>query len=187
MIPAQNIQSKNLLDLDSNLNVIYQLIDGLRQTTPQVLVLRDNQARYGGYNSDYVDMQFEYNSTNFYSTALSYDTDEHTITVDPTLYTNYVLDGAIQYYVSTTNSTATIYFRIIEIDENGTETTLQPFYRMPVGTLTSGHQKVLHIHQNFSVKSTTKKIKFQITTNDTVQPSMSAVSFELTGLSANMN
>lgn len=186
MIKADIVQSNNMLDVDSNLNIAYQLIDGLRQSTPQILVLKDTTGRYVGYNSEYTDLEFAYRSTNFNSTTFSYDAENHTVTVDPNLYTDYILNGTIQYYTTSTNTSATIYVKIVEIDENGTETTLTPFYRIPLGQ-TAGNMRLLNLNYVFNVKSTTKKIKFQITTNDTVRPTVANVSFILTGLCHYMN
>lgn len=186
MIEAKNVQCGNLADVDSNLNIVYQLIDGLRQTQPQTLYLKANN-QYAGYNSDYTDIEFNSNATNFYCDALKYNSDDHTISVDNNIYTDYSVKGTIQYYTSSTETRKTIYIRFVEIDGNGNETVINPFYRIPIGTTNSDGYKLISFNQSFSVQDSTKKIKIQITTNDTIRPSVNNANFEITGITKSMN
>lgn len=187
MISAKNVQSNNKLDVDSNLNVIYQQLDGLRECQPQSLYLEETTAHYGGYNSEYVDVVFTNASTNFYSDALAFNSEDSTISVDSDVYATYAVRCSLQYYTTGVNPNSTVYIKFVEIDGNGNESTINPFYRFPVGSKTSDGYAMFSFNQSFSVKASTKKIKMQITTNDTVQPSYRSVNLEITGVSKQMN
>lgn len=186
MIEAKNVQCGNLVDVDSNLNIAYQLIDGLRESQPQTLYLRASN-QYGGYNSNYTTIEFSAAATNFFCDALKYNSDDYTISVDNSIYTDYAVRGTIQYYTSSTETRKTIYIRFVEIDGNGNETVINPFYRIPISTTNSDGYKLISFNQFFSVQDSTKKIKIQITTNDTIQPSVNNAHFEITGITQSMN
>lgn len=187
MLEAKNIQCGNLVDVDSNFNIAYQLIDGLRESQPQTLYLRNTSAQYGGYNSEYTDVAFASATTNFESSALSFNSVDSTINVDNSVYTDYAVRCTIQYYTPSTTTNKIIYIKFVEIDGNGNETTINPFYRVPVGSTTTDGQKLISFNQIFSVQDDTKKIKLQITTNDTNRPSVSNIALEITGVCKSMN
>ena len=187
MLEAKNIQCGNLVDVDSNLNIAYQLIDGLRESQPQTLYLRNTNAQYGGYNSDYTDIAFTSATTNFESSALSFNSDDSTINVDSSVYTDYAVRCTIQYYTSSTEPRKTVYVKFVEIDANDNETTINPFYRIPLSDTTSDGYTLISFNQLFSVQSDTKKVKVQITTNDTNRPSVQNITMEITGICKSMN
>lgn len=187
MIEAKNVQCGNLADVDSNFNTAFQQIDGLRQSQPQTLYLRNTNAQYGGYNSEYTDVAFASSTTNFTSNAMSFNSDDNTISVDNSVYSDFAVQCTIQYYTPTTTTNKIIYVKFVEIDGNGNETTINPFYRIPIGATTTDGQKLICFNQMFSVNDSTKKIKMQITTNDTARPSVANVTLEITGICKSMN
>lgn len=83
MINAKKVISNNLLDVDSNLNIIYQLLDELRQIQPLVLTASDqNSGQTVGANS-------AYNAITFSNTRTSnFDTDYFKLDSDGTIILN---------------------------------------------------------------------------------------------------
>ena len=138
MIEAKNIECGNLVDVDSNFKIIYQLIDGLRECQPQSLYLEETTSHYGGYNSEYVDVVFSNADTNFYSNALAFNSEDNTISVDSDVYSTYAVRCSLQYYTTGVNPNSTVYIKFVEIDGNGNESTINPFYRFPVGYILTG-------------------------------------------------
>ena len=190
MLEAKNVKCGNLVDVDSNLNNVYQHLEALRELQTQTLYLRSTTAQYMGANSSYNQITFTNSITNFSTSALSFNSADSTINVDPSVYTDFKINLSMQFYAGSNNpdSTKTIYIRIKEIDANGNEAVQQvPFFREAIGNVTSDGLRVISFGQLLAFRDTTKKIKLEATTNGTTAPSINSIHFDITGITRSMN
>ena len=186
MLKAKNVQSNNMLDVDSNLNIIYQLLDGLRQSITPTLTLYSNTSQTLGYNSEYVTITFENASVNFENNALSYDSEHSAINVNPEVFSSYDIDGTIELRSEGEDPTKTIYMTFVEVLEDDSEVRHTPIFREPLG-YRSQNQRLLSFHFNIAPEARCKQIKINITTNDTVALSKVFASVSVKGITRNMS
>jgi len=97
MIEAKKVISNNLLDMDSNLNIIYQLLDEYKQMQPLVLTASDqNSGQSVGADSTYTAVTFSTTRTsNFVSDYFKFDSDG-TIILDQTIVPHIFLTLCLQ-------------------------------------------------------------------------------------------
>lgn len=186
MLKAENVQSNNMLDVDSNLNIIYQLLDGLRQSITPTLSLYSNTSQTLGYNSEYVTIAFENASVNFENNALSFDSVNNAINVNPEVFSSYDIDGSIEIRSEGADPTKTIYLSFTEVLTDDSEVRHYPIYREPLGYRTQ-NQKLFNFHINIAPESRCKQIKLNITTNDTTVMSKVFASVSVRGVTRNMS
>lgn len=111
MIEAKNIKSNNMLDVDSNLNVIYCELDKIKQQQNTIItgVFATNQ--YSGYNSEYVEPNFTDMSSSFNSNDLYWDADLGRFVVNNSSVTRVIVEA--NFTISAANaSDKLLYARI---------------------------------------------------------------------------
>lgn len=187
MLHAKDIQSGNMLDIDSNLKNIYQQTDALRQTQPVSVYARTTTATYGGYNSSYEQIIFTASTSNISTSGLSFNSSDSTFNVDNDVFTDFFATFTAQYYTANAPANSIIYVKFVGIKENNTEVTINPFYRIPVNTATPDGLILLNFTQLFSITKDIKKIKVMITTNATQRPTINSATLSITGICKNLN
>lgn len=187
MLQAKDIQSGNMLDVDSNLKNIYQQTDALRQTQPVTVIARTNTAHYGGYDTNYEQLTFTNSTANLATSALSFNSSDSTFNVDSNVFTDFYANFTMQYYTASAPSTATIFVKFVGIKEDNTEVNINPIYRIPVGTVNADGLILVNFTQLFSVGKDIKKLKLMITTNASQRPSVNIATISLTGICKTMN
>lgn len=187
MLQAKDIQSGNMLDVDSNLKNIYQQTDSLRQTQPVTVYARNNTSQYGGYNSSYTQIMFTATTANIATSALSFNLSDSTFNVDSNVFSDFEARFTMQYYTDGAPSDSTIYIRFVGIREDNSESVVNPFYRVPVGTVTSDKFTLVSFNQLFSVDKDIKKLKVMVATNSSIRPSVQNATVSLSGICKTMN
>lgn len=169
MIEAKKVISNNLLDMDSNLNIIYQLLDEYKQMQPLVLTASDqNSGQTTGVDSAYTAVTFSNTRTsNFITDYFKFDSDG-TIILDQTIVPHIFLTLCLQL-----NSPASAIGKALYLSlafAYGDEDTYyeQSAYRVitPLTATSSEKREIVNYSTYVNIPNGVTKVKIYATTNN---------------------
>lgn len=183
MIEAKAVKSNNLLDLDSNLNVIYAELDKIKQQQTTVISGVFTTSQYTGYNSDYVEPTFDAIKTSFNSNDLYWDADAGKFHVDNSSVERVIVEANFTV-ASSTNTGALYYARINQyFGEAGPYQNAQAGLRVfPVYSNAGDGRMNISVKFVFDVMDGVDSFTLGITSSLTSAPTIQVGAFTITGI-----
>lgn len=176
MIEARKVISNNLLDVDSNLSAIYQLLDEYRQMQTPILAANDyDTGQQVGTDPNYTPITFAGTKTsNFITDYLKFESDG-TIVVDQSVFPNLFLTLSLQLNSTSAAIGKTFYIQVAYAYGEEENFYQQSRYRIitPLTANSNELRETIAYNTYINIPSGVTRVRIYCATNASTGPTIS--------------